>query len=108
MDESIMNSESDKKYDNGILENPISNSLDPFLAPSDDRFVLFPIKYQSIWELYKRQMAVFWTAEELDLEPDRVHWKKLNNDEKHFISHVLSFFAASDGIVGENPGFAFL
>ena len=81
--------------------------MDPVLAPSDDRFVLLPIKYQKIWELYKQQMAVFWTAEEIDLVPDITDWEKLNNDEKHFISHVLSFFAASDGIVGENLAIRF-
>ncbi len=77
-------------------------SKDPLLAPNDDRFVLFPLKYHSIWELYKKHMAVFWTAEEIDLGSDVADWEKLNNDERHFISHVLAFFAASDGIVNEN------
>ena len=81
--------------------------MDSILAPSDDRFILFPIRYQKIWELYKRQMAVFWTAEEIDLVPDIADWEKLNEGEKHFISHVLSFFAASDGIVGENLALRF-
>ena len=82
-------------------------NMDPILAPSDDRFILFPVKYEKIWELYKKQMAVFWTAEEIDLVPDLVDWEKLNKNEKHFISHVLSFFAASDGIVGENLALRF-
>lgn len=77
-------------------------SKDPLLAPNDDRFVLFPLKYHSVWELYKKHMAVFWTAEEIDLASDINDWEKLNNDERHFISHVLAFFAASDGIVNEN------
>ena len=81
--------------------------MDPILAPSNDRFILFPVRYQKIWELYKRQMAVFWTAEEIDLVPDLTDWEKLNKGEKHFISHVLSFFAASDGIVGENLSMRF-
>jgi ribonucleotide reductase beta subunit family protein with ferritin-like domain len=76
--------------------------VDPILAPNEDRFVLFPIKYQSVFEMYKNHMAVFWTAEEIDLVPDITDWEKLNNDEQHFIKHVLAFFAASDGIVNEN------
>ncbi len=76
--------------------------MDPILAPNEDRFVLFPIKYHSVWEMYKNHMAVFWTAEEIDLVPDLSDWEKLNDDERHFIKHVLAFFAASDGIVNEN------
>lgn len=79
------------------------------LAPNDDRFVLFPIKHHAVWEMYKKHMAVFWTAEEIDLVPDLVDWEtKLNNDERHFISHVLAFFAASDGIVNENLAIRFM
>jgi len=78
------------------------------LAPNDSRFVLFPLKYHSVWEMYKNNMAVFWTAEEIDLVPDLNDWEnKLNKDEKHFISHVLAFFAASDGIVNENLALRF-
>ncbi|EQC50520.1 ribonucleotide-diphosphate reductase subunit beta [Bacteriovorax sp. DB6_IX] len=76
--------------------------MDPILAPNEDRFVLFPIKYHSVWEMYKQHMAVFWTAEEIDLVPDLADWEKLTDNEKHFITHVLAFFAASDGIVNEN------
>jgi ribonucleotide reductase beta subunit family protein with ferritin-like domain len=76
--------------------------MDPILAPNPDRFVVFPIEYHSVWEMYKKHMAVFWTAEEIDLIPDLVDWEKLNDNERHFISHVLAFFAASDGIVNEN------
>jgi len=68
----------------------------------DNRYVLFPIKYPKIWEAYKKQMACFWTAEEIDLTKDLVDWNKLNDDEKHFIKNVLAFFAGSDGIVLEN------
>ena len=75
---------------------------DPLLVDSKDRFVLFPIKHDKIWEMYKQAEASFWTTEEIDLEQDLNDWKGLNADEKHFISHVLAFFAASDGIVNEN------
>jgi ribonucleoside-diphosphate reductase subunit M2 len=64
--------------------------------------LLFPIKYPEIWQKYKQAEASFWTAEEVDLSKDNVHWDKLNNDERYFISRVLAFFAASDGIVNEN------
>ncbi|MGL4599437.1 MAG: ribonucleoside-diphosphate reductase small subunit [Bacteroidia bacterium] len=76
---------------------------EPILLENKDRFVLFPIKHHDIWEMYKKAEASFWTAEEIDLSPDLVDWSsKLNDDEKHFIKHVLAFFAASDGIVNEN------
>jgi ribonucleotide reductase beta subunit family protein with ferritin-like domain len=81
--------------------------VDPILAPNDDRFVLFPIEYHSIWEMYKNHMAVFWTAEEIDLSADLPDWEKLTDNERHFISHVLAFFAASDGIVNENLALRF-
>ena len=68
-----------------------------------ERFVLFPIKFDQAWEMYKKAQASFWTAEEIDLVEDCVHWKnKLNDNERHFIKHVIAFFAASDGIVLEN------
>lgn len=72
------------------------------LQESDNRFVLFPIKYAQIWEMYKKHVQAFWVAEEIDLSHDLIHWEKLTEDEKHFIKHVLAFFAASDGIVNEN------
>jgi ribonucleoside-diphosphate reductase beta chain len=82
--------------------------VDPILAPNQDRFVLFPIEYPQIWEMYKKHMAVFWTAEEIDLAADQTDWEnKLNDQERHFISHVLAFFAASDGIVNENLALRF-
>ncbi|NNE54750.1 MAG: ribonucleoside-diphosphate reductase [Flavobacteriales bacterium] len=77
--------------------------VEPILAENPDRFVLFPIVHDDIWKFYKKAEASFWTAEEIDLEPDLVDWtSKLNDDERHFIKHVLAFFAASDGIVNEN------
>ena len=66
------------------------------------RFVILPIKYDDIWKMYKKAMASFWTAEEIDLAGDLTHWANLKDDERHFIKHVLAFFAASDGIVNEN------
>ena len=79
------------------------------LQENKDRFVLFPIKYHDVWEYYKKSEASFWTAEEIDLSADMSDWDgKLNSDEKHFIKHVLAFFAASDGIVNENLAIHFL
>ena len=76
---------------------------EPILQDNPNRFVLFPIKHDDIWAFYKKSEASFWTAEEIDLHQDLADWEnKLNDDEKHFIKHVLAFFAASDGIVNEN------
>lgn len=75
---------------------------EPILRENKSRFVLFPIQHDDIWEYYKKAEASFWTAEEIDLSQDLVDWKKLNDGERQFISHVLAFFAASDGIVNEN------
>jgi ribonucleoside-diphosphate reductase beta chain len=76
---------------------------EPILRENKDRFVLFPIQHNDIWEFYKKAEASFWTAEEIDLSQDLKDWAdKMNDDEKHFIKHVLAFFAASDGIVNEN------
>jgi ribonucleoside-diphosphate reductase beta chain len=77
--------------------------IEPILKENKDRFVIFPIKHQDIWEWYKKQEACIWTAEEIDLHTDLNDWNnKLNADEKYFIKHILAFFAASDGIVNEN------
>src|SRR5688572_6677869 len=82
---------------------------EPILVENKDRFVLFPIKYKDIWEFYKKAEASFWTAEEIDLASDLQDWnQKLNDNEKHFIKHVLAFFAASDGIFNENLAINFL
>jgi ribonucleoside-diphosphate reductase beta chain len=76
---------------------------EPMLVENPGRFVLFPIKYPEIWEMRKKALACFWTADEIDLEQDILDWEnKLNDNERHFIKHVLAFFAASDGIVNEN------
>lgn len=76
--------------------------VEPLLRPSLNRFVIFPIRYDDIWQMYKRAEASFWTVEEVDLSKDGADWKALQPDERRFISHVLAFFAASDGIVNEN------
>jgi ribonucleoside-diphosphate reductase subunit M2 len=78
------------------------NITEALLVPDDNRFVMFPIKHNDIWEMYKKQIDCFWRAEEIDLSKDSTHWETLNADEKHFISMILAFFAASDGIVLEN------
>jgi ribonucleoside-diphosphate reductase beta chain len=76
---------------------------EPILQPNDNRFVIFPIQHNDLWEWYKKQQACFWTAEEIDLHSDLVDWTtKLTDDERYFIKHILAFFAASDGIVNEN------
>ncbi|NJN43155.1 MAG: ribonucleoside-diphosphate reductase [Flammeovirgaceae bacterium] len=76
--------------------------MEPILKENKDRFVLFPIKHHDIWKFYKQAEASFWTAEEIDLSQDLRDWANLNDGERHFIKHVLAFFAASDGIVNEN------
>ncbi|XP_069051694.1 ribonucleoside-diphosphate reductase subunit M2-like isoform X2 [Lepisosteus oculatus] len=75
---------------------------EPLLRENPRRFVIFPIQYHDIWQMYKKAEASFWTAEEVDLSKDLQHWESLKQEEKYFISHVLAFFAASDGIVNEN------
>ena len=75
---------------------------EPLLTPTPNRFVIFPLQHEDLWEFYKKAEACFWTAEELDLANDRKDWLKLTDNERHFLTHVLAFFAASDGIVNEN------
>ena len=83
-------------------------SNEPILTPDDNRFVMFPIKDDDIWKMYKKQVDCFWRAEEMDLSKDLTHWEGLTSDEKHFISMILAFFAASDGIVLENLAMRFM
>ena len=75
---------------------------EPILQENKNRFVIFPIQHDDIWQWYKKQEASFWIAEEIDLHQDVVDWKKLSDDERYFLKHILAFFAASDGIVNEN------
>lgn len=79
------------------------SAIEPILQPNDNRFVIFPIQHNDLWDWYKKQQACFWTAEEIDLHSDLDDWNnKLTDDERYFIKHILAFFAASDGIVNEN------
>ena len=81
---------------------------EPILTPDDKRFVMFPIQHNDIWEMYKKQVDCFWRPEEIDLSKDLVDWHKLDDNEKYFISMILAFFAASDGIVLENLALRFI
>ena len=84
------------------LEDYIDNEYEPILAENKNRFTVFPLKHHNLWELYKKVQMSNWTAEEIDLSSDLSDWKKLSENEKHFIKYVLAFFASSDGIVYEN------
>ena len=84
------------------MDTTLNAIEEPILKENKDRFVLFPITHDDIWKFYKKAEASFWTAEEIDLGADLKDWANLTDGERHFISHVLAFFAASDGIVNEN------
>src|SRR5690348_7265976 len=86
----------------------MTQSDEILLKENKDRFVILPINYPRVWEMYKKHEASFWTAEEIDLSSDQKDWDALNDGERHFISHVLAFFAASDGIVNENLAVNFM
>lgn len=81
---------------------------EPLLTPNDKRFVMFPIEHADLWNMYKKAEASFWTVEEIDLADDNAFWIKMTKEERFFISMVLAFFAASDGIVNENLGQRFM
>lgn len=84
------------------------DSDEPILRDDNERYVLFPIRHHDIWQAYKRAEASFWTAEEIDLNKDLKDWETLKPEEQHFISHILGFFAGSDGIVVQNLGMRFV
>lgn len=86
----------------GAMSVAVPRSEEPLLRDNPNRFVLFPIKYQDIWQKYKEAESSIWTMEEIDLGSDMKDWDSLNDGERHFLKHVLAFFAASDGIVLEN------
>ena len=90
------------------MANPVTKVLDPILEPSEHRYVMFPIQDNSIWNMYKKQVDCFWRAEEIDLSKDLTDWDALSDDERYFVSMVLAFFAASDGIVLENLAVRFM
>jgi len=92
-----------------MLTSDTKKMQEPILSENKQRFVLFPIKHREIWEMYKKAEASFWTTEEIDLSSDQQDWEyRLNDDERHFVKHVLAFFAASDGIVNENLAVNFM
>lgn len=108
-----MNKLNIRNKENVIEQIPLSKQLpkeqktnlseeEPLLKENPGRFVIFPIKYHDIFQMYKKAVASFWTVEEVDLTQDLRDWDSLKDGERHFISHVLAFFAASDGIVNEN------
>ncbi|SJX66589.1 probable small subunit of ribonucleotide reductase [Sporisorium reilianum f. sp. reilianum] len=97
------NDDDDDVHGKFVGEVDLPEEEEPLLVETSRRFVLFPIRFNEIWQMYKKAEASFWTAEEIDLSKDLHDWdNKLNDNERHFISHVLAFFAASDGIVNEN------
>jgi ribonucleoside-diphosphate reductase subunit M2 len=83
-------------------------SKEPLLVADNNRFVMFPIKYDDIWQMYKKQVDCFWRPEEIDLTKDLTIWESLHQDERYFVSMILAFFAASDGIVLENLASRFM
>ena len=91
-----------------MTESLTITAKDPLLTPNDTRYVMFPIQDDSIWKMYKKQIDCFWRVEEIDFSKDLSDWAKLNSDEQYFISMVLAFFAASDGIVTENLALKFM
>ena len=84
------------------------HNTEPILTPDHNRFVMFPIQHEDIWQMYKKQVDCFWRAEEIDLTKDVADWQTLNDQEKYFISMILAFFAASDGIVLDNLAVRFM
>jgi len=87
----------------------MTDKNEPILLPDENRFVMFPVKHQDVWTMYKKQLDSFWRAEEIDLSKDLIDWsERLTSDERYFISSILAFFAASDGIVMENLASRFM
>ncbi|CAL8100891.1 unnamed protein product [Calicophoron daubneyi] len=89
-------------YDRHVSVSKYELETEPLLKPNPHRFVFFPIQYNDVWQFYKKAIASFWSVEEVDLSKDLTDWANLKVGERHFISYVLAFFAASDGIVLEN------
>ncbi|GMH85598.1 hypothetical protein TrVE_jg5188 [Triparma verrucosa] len=102
MTETPVKSSADLQSDHKKFELSGNMKPEPLLMENPGRFVLFPIQHEDIWEMYKKAEASFWTAEEIDLAHDAKDWASLSANERHFVSHILAFFAASDGIVNEN------
>ena len=85
-----------------LAEVPAALLPEPLLDETEDRYTIFPIRHQDVWDRYKQHMSVIWMAEEIDLSKDMSHWEKLSDGERHFIKNIIGFFAGSDGIVMEN------
>jgi ribonucleoside-diphosphate reductase subunit M2 len=102
MTEMKLKEEKEESQQNNTKNVVVVKVKEPLLTENSQRFVLFPIKYNEIWMMYKKHLASFWTAEEIDLSGDYRDWETLSGDDQHFIKHILAFFAASDGIVLEN------
>ena len=103
--------ETDQSYfqtDSNKIPTVVRDKQEPLLNDTTDRYVMFPIQDDSIWKMYKKQIDCFWRAEEVDLSKDLSDWAKLTSNEQYFISMILAFFAASDGIVLENLGLRFM
>ena len=100
MDESTVSATYASSFENNIKKDIAI--VEPLLVPDEGRYVMFPIKHNDVWNMYKKQMDSFWRCEEINMSKDLVEWEKMNEDEKYFIKMVLAFFAASDGIVLEN------
>ena len=100
--ESKKREEAESRVATPSSKREIDFSDEPLLRPNPRRFVILPIQFPDIWQMYKKAEASFWTIEEVDLGRDLIHWESLKDDERYFLSHVLAFFAASDGIVNEN------
>jgi ribonucleoside-diphosphate reductase subunit M2 len=90
------------------MSNTKTTQIEYLLAEDPNRFVMFPLQDEDIWKMYKKQVECFWRPEEVDLSKDMTHWNSLNKDEQMFISRILAFFAASDGIVIENLAMRFM
>ncbi|KAJ1359934.1 Ribonucleotide-diphosphate reductase (RNR), small subunit [Parelaphostrongylus tenuis] len=98
----VLERSSNPKANGDVVAVCSSDLEEPFLVENPNRFVIFPLNHHDIWDFYKRAVASFWTVEEVDLAKDMSDWEKMNDNERFFISRVLAFFAASDGIVNEN------
>ena len=96
------------KREDAVEHTKRTHIEEPILRESTDKYTMFPLTYPDIFEMYKKQVDSFWRPEEIDLSRDLIDWAKLNDDERHFISMTLAFFAGSDGIVSENLGIRFM
>jgi len=104
----ILAAKKPKRTQSRRADTSVEPHIEPILREDDSRYVMFPVKHGDVWKMYKKQVDSFWRVEEIDLSKDLGDWDRLTTDEQHFISKVLAFFAASDGIVMENLGSRFM